>query len=796
MECFEETFDNNQSQGVTSSSALVAEHAGDVAYLEILLKPGTTTASTDEHSISALYHSGILKLHAPGLRGEEVAVQLAELNSVASPNDILAARWLTIEDVRNTTLKHRPDLLASAGPTLGFLSVLYRQKLGLKSTANVGMWSIPLTSAPPSNSHTTKITATIIYKMPDLELWSQEVDLQCSFTPKATSLLVTGVKGVANFDLSWYSPRLTWEQHIPDHGLSSVRFNKTFVATSSTTSLTIHDPKYKSLRASLDLTRIGKKRKREGDSATSRGFVKIISYFEELGKLVTVRRNHLLSFELSGAQKEAMLIDSIGCGVLESAKAKNDVALELQIGLVDDLAGLPSEHWTILQQEMTAAADADDAARFEAVALNALQDPDSLDRLSEQQIDFLLSKVFRLSDNVTINTENQTQGQGQLQVAIPAFTVLSLLIDHGAVTRHTVQNALRATHRAGKLSCVDAGTIPSALIEADRTFVLLRDFLDTTELLDAAELAAIVGLLVNLILSGNYAKNSTELSNQPSLQDGDPMEVEEDSDTPIIQANSIVQASSNANSLEQRSVMGTFIVALERFACFGTAAVAEGLKTSLNRTETVTLIQILRQQLFEGQHTSSNAQDAYPSPPSSAVSSLGDRLLLPILSLDAISKLLLGCIDAVGSLGFLADGGEDDFLARMISELKSETALATQGLEEASYLRGILRETMRYATSADRDTFGDDKTVALDEGALPVVQKPGTIITLYSEPAIDQGDTETRSGILPLSLRAENTITLTKIRRGGGQVKDRTLREVREMENRNKGVYSFERLVL
>jgi hypothetical protein len=167
----------------------------------------------------------------------------------------------------------------------------------------------------------------------------------------------------------------------------------------------------------------------------------------------------------------------------------------------------------------------------------------------------------------------------------------------------------------------------------------------------------------------------------------------------------------------------------------------------------------------------------------------------PVLSLDATSKILLGCVDAVGSLGFLADGSQDDFLARVIPELKSETALATQGLEEASYLRGILRETIRYAQSADKEFLGDS-TTSLTEGAAPTVPKPGTIITIYSEPTIDQGDIETKSGILPLSLRAENTIALTKMRKGGGQVKDRSLREVREMENRNKGLYSFERLVL
>jgi hypothetical protein len=793
LDCFQERFDNNLSQGVTSSSAPVIEHVGDVVHLELLSDPATTSVGTDEHSISVLFQNGVLRLYSQGLYKEENAVQLAELHSSAHCHDILTARRMTFDEVRGTTLKHRPDILASAEATSSFIFVLYRQRIDLKFTAHVGVWSVPLTSTASTSSRLTDITAIATYSLPDAQLWSQEADLQCSFNPKATSLLITGVKGVANFDFSSYSPRLTWEEHILDHGLSSARINNSFVATSSATSLTIHDPKYKSSRTVLDLTQIGKKRKREKGNPAGHGYVRIVDYFRELGKLVTVRRNHLLSFELSGTQNEAMLIDSIGCGNLNSVKVGEGIRLELEIGAVVDLMGIPLEQWTILQQKMIAAAEADDAAGFEAVALEAVQNPDSLDRLSEQQIEFLLSKIFRWTGDVPASQETQFHGQPHLQIAIPAFTVLSLLIDHGAVARHTVQYALKASHQGENLPHVEAGMIPAALIESDRTFVLLKNFLDTPALLDAPELAAIVGRLVKLVLLETYANRSA--ASQQMLDRDDVMDVEEEFDAQEAQATATSQGNLDATDTELTSVLRILVIALEKFARFGTVAIAEGLRTSLNRTEIGTLIQVLRQQLYEGQHTTHIAQEVYPSPPVSASSSLEDRVSDPVLSLDATSKILLGCVDAVGSLGFLADGSQDDFLARVIPELKSETALATQGLEEASYLRGILRETIRYAQSADKEFLGDS-TTSLTEGAAPTVPKPGTIITIYSEPTIDQGDIETKSGILPLSLRAENTIALTKMRKGGGQVKDRSLREVREMENRNKGLYSFERLVL
>lgn len=794
LDCFKEDFDNTQSQGVTSSSVAVPNGLDDVAHLETLVLPAATPAGMDEHKISVLSHNGVLRLYAQALHKEEVSVQLVELHSPTQCHDVLAVRWLNFQEVRNTTLRHRPDLLVSVDVTSAFVSVLYRQKAGLKFTAHAGVWSIPLKSTISTTLEAPEIAALATYSLPDVQLWSQETDLQCSFNPKATALLVTGIKGVANIDFSSYSPRLTWQENSTDHGISSVAINNSFVATSSTTSLTVHDLKYNSSRTTLDLNQIGKKRKRDG-APTSHGFVRIVSYFRELGKLVTIRRNHLLSFELSGVSQEARLIDSIGCGDLHSTKLREDRALGLDVGIVDDVTGIAAVNWTYYQQEMTAAADAGNAARFEAVALEAVRDPDSLDHLSDQQVEFLLSKIFGWRGDNTADRASNLHGQRQLEVAIPAFTVLSSLIDHGAVNRHMVQHALRTELQARTLSHVSPGMIPAALMEADDTFVLLRNYLDITELLDGAELAAIVSMLLDRVLSTTHANGTAELPSLPLPQSHTPMDLGVDSGTEEANSMAFTRENVNVNDTELTSLLRIVIVTLEKFASFGPTVVAAGLRTYLSREEMGTLIQILRQQLFEGRHTSSVAQDVYPSPPLSATSLLEDRVSDPLLSLAATSKILIGCIDAVGSLGFLAGDSDHDFLAQIIPELRSETALATQGLQDASFLRGILRETMRFAQSADNDIFGDSSAQAI-ENTTSSIGEPGTIITLYSEPTMDQGDIETRSGILPLSLRAENTVALTKMRKGGGQVKDRTIREVREIENRNKGLYSFERLVL
>jgi hypothetical protein len=776
---------------------VLADDDGDIAFLEIIPEVESTIDSSTHHTVHVLFQSGTLRRYSSNLRQEQLTIDLSDI-PYENSSSLLAARWLTPEDVRNSTLNQRPDLLASTDSNFNFLSVLYRTESGDDVTAHVGIWSLPSSNSAFTSAQSTSIAALISHTLPDSQLWLQEADLECSFNPKATSVLVTGTKGVVSYELSGYSPSTTWERHTSDHGLSSVQLNSSFVLTSTTTSLTVHDTKYNSLRATLDLTRIGKKRKREADGPQpSRGLVRIIGFFPQLQKLVTMRRNHLLSFELSGGRKEALLIDSLGCGSPDQSKHRHHIKKsELEIGTVDDLSGIASEEWSVVQQKLFESAEAGDAAGFETIALKAVRNPDLLSRLSEFQIELLLSRIFRFRDDAPTDHESGIQGRRHLLVALPAYTLITMLIEQGALTRHKMQQVLSSMPHSGKIIHIEAGMIPAALIQSDRSFTLVKTWLDNVELVDPTELATTVGSLINLLQAEAHAhvsRSSTALKNK----DEDDMDMDMDPVSAPTKHSGLVEltsASSPDLQSEQASVKRILILALERLAGYGPNVVAEGLKSSLGQTEILTLIQFLRQQLFEGQHTTSITHSSYPTPPPSASPSLEDRILGPVLSLEATSRMLLGCIDAIGTLGFFNEG-QNEFMANLVPDLKSEITLAMNGLEEASFLQGMLRETMRYAESTDKDAFADTGA-SLNDNAAPAAQKPGTIVTLYSEPSLEQGDIDTTTGMLPLSLYADNTIALTKTRKGGGQMKDRTLREVREIENRNKGRYSFERLVL
>ena len=116
--------------------------------------------------------------------------------------------------------------------------------------------------------------------------------------------------------------------------------------------------------------------------------------------------------------------------------------------------------------------------------LRPYKNPDSLDQLSDHQVEFLLSRIFRCANDVMPGSEGVRLASYCLQVALPAYTLITMLIEHGVVTRYNLQQALRAVPQNGTAPRVRAGMISAALIESDRSFSLLKIWLENARWLE------------------------------------------------------------------------------------------------------------------------------------------------------------------------------------------------------------------------------------------------------------------------------------------------------------------------
>jgi hypothetical protein len=230
------------------------------------------------------------------------------------------------------------------------------------------------------------------------------------------------------------------------------------------------------------------------------------------------------------------------------------------------------------------------------------------------------------------------------------------------------------------------------------------------------------------------------------------------------------------------SLQRALVTALDKFGTAACSVISANVKALLSQREVLALIQFLRQQLFQGGHTRSfqslSVDDEVPR----------------TVRLDTAIKILSSCIDAIGPLGFFGAMDNEDFIGNIIPELVTEITHTKQGLEDASELQGILREAIRYQESIRRRQAAGAHMPNHDAG-LASRERSGAIVTVYSE-ALEGEESLGLGPSLPLSLKIEHVVKPMKIRKGGGQIKQRTIRQKRMLERRMKGQYSFERLVL
>jgi len=271
----------------------------------------------------------------------------------------------------------------------------------------------------------------------------------------------------------------------------------------------------------------------------------------------------------------------------------------------------------------------------------------------------------------------------------------------------------------------------------------------------------------------------------------DSAKIQMDSAAPVQQ----LVFGSRPDEMSRNTPTSTCLVhTLKRLALTGSAIVSEQLRnSSFGQRQILALIQFLRQQLFLGGYSRLAEMRSYPSPPASNTGEEGenDPASHQRISLQEIVTLLNGCIDALGPVGILGSAEEGAFIEKMVPELLSEVTSASQAVEDSTFLQGILRETLRYAESVERQPFEvRSKVENKDVSAM----RTGQIVTLYSEPDSADPGLFSRSA-LPLSLKAEEDIDKFKIRKGG-QSQRRSTREIGMLKDRLKSPYSFERLVL
>ncbi|KAL8946913.1 MAG: hypothetical protein Q9183_007845 [Haloplaca sp. 2 TL-2023] len=151
-----------------------------------------------------------------------------------------------------------------------------------------------------------------------------------------------------------------------------------------------------------------------------------------------------------------------------------------------------------------------------------------------------------------------------------------------------------------------------------------------------------------------------------------------------------------------------------------------------------------------------------------------------------ITKLLNCVIDSLGTGGWLLDqnatGGESTTKAmETVSYMKAEIAAALEGIEESTYLQGMLGEMLLCGKAA----LNSSEYQTANSSRVP---RTGVQIGWSNNEDPDRK-------LLPLGLRLEQNIPLTKVG-AGGELQRRSRRDIGHLKSKRVPKYSFERILV
>jgi hypothetical protein len=673
------------------------------------------------------------------------------------------------------------------------------------STRTVHIVTLPRRSASHSNGMKHSVESLLTVDLPS----SKHFWPKATFTLQVSSgILLQLSKGrLTTFDLSDTLPKAI--SQIRSAGAESfLRLSSTSVMVSSNSYLNVYNPKFHSMLASTQVDGRSNvdtlKRKRvdnEHINGTASHLCSLVSYFPKLGTAVGILENDLVGIQIESQGKgrvAGLLIDSLGCaipGQVRPGRAEKS----LEIGISTMKSYLPSSiiddgaAWDELVKPLEEAFVNGDTNEFDSLMASEVghrpeetlgkplgnesspqkfQLPQSTADVDQRWLLYALSKIFRWS------SEGDTK---EYRLSIPFFphNTFIWLLRTGNITVSNIESAIRQQLRLSPFDSLPSGELVDALLEIDEEMDLLHTLVANNFLGAAELLCAIRHLMDSLGLLGD-----TSQSMQRLLTDGEDSGLTNgDVEEQVAQLEAKAEAELELAEYQLGPGSGVrgeaLSVALSKLYTCPSNSIIYALQTIFSTQNVAALIYLLRYELARGAWTT-----RYLDIEQSEI--VDEEADIPDSSIVLISSLLNNCIDAVGAGGWLSGDARlingDPFEAEeLIGSLKLEVSAALEGIEEVVYLRGLTSEMVRYGGAVQGGIPGPAPKLLTGKKRMT---KPVLL------PSAEQ---DMKS--LPLGLKADQQISLLKVG-AGGEIHERTRRDIGHLKSQKVGKYSLERIII
>lgn len=378
-----------------------------------------------------------------------------------------------------------------------------------------------------------------------------------------------------------------------------------------------------------------------------------------------------------------------------------------------------------------------------------------------EKVILILEKIFSWNaiDGQTPIDGHLTNGKpdGSLSIVFYPPNVVRWLLESGNLTLRNIDLALRdAGAKFNRQSLVTPESLVMALLEFDSEANLLMSFLHAPVFLGAGEVVRAMKPLMYRL-----------------SRDASPSVIEEDLSqrtlSLVARGNSINQERHANHATSTRSLEKALWLGLTKLNNFSAPKITKAFRSFLTMDELIFVVHSLRRNLaaqgWTSWHFDAEEADAEPGDNNGGI--------------NLIANLLSCTLDSFGAASLIYSPSESSTLAdpdELITALKAEISAALEVIEEATYLRGVVGEMLRYGKQGRTATKNNGRP----KGPTDIV-------------VVNTSSTSTK--LLPLGLKREAEIPREKIK-AGGVMEKRSARDIARLESMKVGKYTIERITV
>lgn len=695
-------------------------------------------------------------------------LQAEDWKTKAISGHVEHALVLSIEQAAQSVLKNREDVLAKLGhdtdlPNTRLLFLVTRASTtptGSETFLCVRIFYIKNTLQPLQ-----ELLSLTLPEPTHPEATRFEYSWHCS----SGTLFQNTSSFYAVYSLSGLVPQLS--HHMPFGSrkpLSCLRMTPSLVALNTPGSVSILDIRYSSIQAEQKLESSPKRKAR------------LLSYFAPLDVIVAIQGRKLLAFQVSttggqpnGSQKRkrgSLLIDSIGHGSF--FEKKSFVFVKGAPRPLGAQLSNPRDGWDRVKGRLDTLLLEKNLEEFESVmadqfGIGKVKDENLKAHRSAggtladlRKIHYLLKTLFSIE-------QTRKSGSGdaviwKLKVSWFPESLCHFLIRRGLFSVEHIETSLKKTGALPATESLKSGSFTQAIVDFDPSLITLQFILSSPVVLESEEIAHILRHSIG-VLNQPQSVDRTRLLMSANGNDLDQGLLAADEDIPM-----------DPPTQDGKSLHALLASVLSRLNTISASKLTRALKSELSTQELRSFVDLLRIELARGRWLSPYVEDRL-EPAEDAQTDNGHVCV--------IANLLNCAIDSLGAGGWIYGASIDPSeTADTIAFMKAEISAALGGIEEATYLKGMLGEILLYGKTSSSARAERHSTFRPDQPRLQIQSIP-------------MPETGPERSALPFGLKTEERI-LPKKAVAGGELVDRSKRDISRLRSRMVGKYTFDRITI